>query len=88
MYAELLQPDQGGSLSVLERLERRGGVTVPRNVREPSEELLMPSVGRDVHSPHRLTLTRKAHQEGRVLKSQRQLADGEVERVGLGPPVV
>jgi hypothetical protein len=74
-------------VSVRELLARSGGTIVLRNVRELREELNMPLV-RDVHSPHRLTHTRKAHQQGRVLKSRRNLADGEVERVGLWPPVV
>jgi hypothetical protein len=38
-------------MSVREWLVRCGGATVPRNVREPSEELLTPSADRDVHSP-------------------------------------
>jgi hypothetical protein len=42
----------------------------------------------DVRSPQRLTLTMKAHQQQRVLKSDRHLANSEVERVGLQPPVV
>ena len=74
-------------MSVRELLVRDGGAIVPRNVREPTEKLCTPLSG-DVRSPHRLALTRKAHQQGRVLKSHRQLADGEVERVGLRPPVV
>jgi hypothetical protein len=32
--------------------------------------------------------TRKPHQQRRVLKSHRHLAESEVERVGLRPPVV
>ena len=87
MYAELLQPDQGGSVRVLERLVCREGASVPWNVLEPSEEVLMPS-GRDVHSAHRLAYTQKARQQGHVLKSRCQLGDGEVERVRLGPPPV
>jgi hypothetical protein len=63
-------------------------VIVPRNVHELSEEVIMPSLSRDVHSLHRLAFTRKAHQQRRLLKSRHQLADGEVERVGLGPPVI
>jgi hypothetical protein len=75
-------------VSVRKRLVRRGGAIVPQNIRELSEKLLTPSAGRDVHSPHHLTLTRKAHQQGRVLKIRHQLTDGEVERMGLGSPVV
>jgi hypothetical protein len=75
-------------VSVHKRLVRHGGAIVWRNVREPSEELVTPSAGRDVHNPHHLALTRKAHQQGCVLKSWRQFADSEVERVGLGPSMV
>jgi hypothetical protein len=74
-------------VSIRELLVRGGGVIVLRNVREPSEELSTPLVG-DVHSPQWLARTRKAHKQGRVLKSQRHLADGEVERVRLWPPLV
>jgi hypothetical protein len=42
----------------------------------------------DVHSPQQLARTRKTHEQGRVLKSQRHLADGEVERVRLRPLVL
>jgi hypothetical protein len=74
-------------VSVRELLVRGGGAIVLRNVREPSEELCTPLKG-DVRSPQRLALTRKAHQQRRVLKSHCHLADGEVERVGLRPLVV
>ena len=74
-------------MSVRELLVRGGSAIVPRNVREPSEKLRTPLSG-DVRSPQRLALTRKAHQQRRVLKSHRHLADGEVKRVGLRPPVV
>jgi hypothetical protein len=70
-------------VSVRELLVRGGGTIVPRDVREPSKELNTPVVGRDVYNPHRLALIKKAHQQGRVLNSQRQLANSEVERVGL-----
>jgi hypothetical protein len=60
MYVELLQPPQGGSLRVCECLVWGGGEIVSRNIRESSEEVRTPSVGRDVHRPHRLALTRKA----------------------------
>jgi hypothetical protein len=83
----MLQPSQGGSVSIRELLVRGGGAIVPRNAREWSEELCMPPI-RDVRSPQRLTLTRKAHQHRRVLESHCHLADGEVERVGLQPLVV
>jgi hypothetical protein len=63
------------------------GAIIPRNVREPSEEHRTP-LGGDVHSPQRLALTRKAHQQQRFLKSHRHLTDAEVKRVGLRPPVV
>jgi hypothetical protein len=39
MYAKLLQPRQGGSVSVRELLVRGERAIVPRNVRKPSEEL-------------------------------------------------
>jgi hypothetical protein len=74
-------------VSVRELLVRGGGAIVLRNVREPSEELRMP-LGGDVRRPQRLALTRKAHQQRHVLKSDRHLAHGEVERVSLQPPVV
>jgi hypothetical protein len=74
-------------VSVRELPVRGGGAIVPRNVGEPSEELCTPLRG-DVRSPQRLTLTRKAHQQRRVLKSHRHLADGEVEHVGLRALVV
>jgi hypothetical protein len=74
-------------VNVHELLVRGGGAIVPRNVHEPSEEHCTPLRG-DVRRPQRLALTRKAHQQRRVLKSHRHLADGEVERVGLRPPVV
>jgi hypothetical protein len=74
-------------MSVRELLVRGEGAIVPRNVREPSEELCTPLSG-DVRSPQRLALTRKVHQQRHVLKSHRHLADGEVECVGLRPPVV
>jgi hypothetical protein len=73
-------------VSVRELLVWGGGAIVLRNVREPSEELRTP-LGGDVHNPQRLAITRKAHQWRRVLKSDRHLADGEVERVGLRPLV-
>jgi hypothetical protein len=85
MYAKLMQPSQGGSVNVRVLLVR--SVIVPRNVRELSEELCMPISG-DVRSSQRFTLIRKAHQQRRVLKSHCHLADGEVEHVGLRPPVV
>jgi hypothetical protein len=89
MYAKLLQPSQGGFVSVCGLLVQGGGkgAIVPRNVREPREELCTPLSG-DVRSPQWLALTRKAHQQRRVLKSHCHLADGEVECVGLQPPVV
>jgi hypothetical protein len=62
MYAKLLQPRQGGSVSVRELLVRGGRAIVPRNVREPSKELLT-LVSGDVCGPQRLALTRKAHQQ-------------------------
>jgi hypothetical protein len=74
-------------VSVRELLVRGGRATVPRNVREPSEELRTPLSG-DVCGPQWLALTRKAHQQRCVLKGHRHLADGEVERVGLRPLVV
>jgi hypothetical protein len=74
-------------VNVREILVWGGGVIVPRNIREPSEELRMPLSG-DVRRPQRLALTRKAHQQRRVLKSRRHIADGEVELVGLQPLVV
>jgi hypothetical protein len=74
-------------VSVRKLLVRGWGAIVPRNVREPNEELRTP-LGGDVHSPQRLALTRKAHQQRRVLKSHRHLVDGEVKRVGLRPLVV
>jgi hypothetical protein len=45
MYVELLQPPQGGSVRVCEHLVWGGGEIVPRNIREPSEEVRTPSVG-------------------------------------------
>jgi hypothetical protein len=87
MYAKLLQPRQGGSVSVRELLVQGGRIIVPRNVREPSEELHTPISG-DVLGPQRLSLIRKAHQQRCVLKGHRHLADGEVERVSLQPLVV
>jgi hypothetical protein len=74
-------------VSVRELLVRGGRAIVPRNVCERSEELHTPVSG-DVRGPQRLALTRKAHQQQRVLKGHRHLADGEVERVGLRPSVV
>jgi hypothetical protein len=74
-------------VSVRELLVRGGRAIVLRNVHEPSEELCTPLSG-DVRGPQRLALTRKAHQQRRVLKGHCHLADGEVERVGLRPPVV
>jgi hypothetical protein len=73
-------------VSIRELLVRGGRAIVLRNVRESSEELRTPVSG-DVRGPQRLALTRKAHQQRRVLKGHRHLADGEVERVGLRPPV-
>jgi hypothetical protein len=70
-------------VSVRELLVRGGRAIVPRNVREPSEELHTPISG-DVRGPQRLALTRKAHQQLRVLKGHRHLADSEVERVVSG----
>ena len=70
-----------------QRRVREGGASVPRNVREPSEEVLTPR-GRDVDGPHRNAAARKARQEGHLLKSQCHLTDGEVERVRLEPPPV
>jgi hypothetical protein len=72
MYAKRLQPSQGGSVSVRELLVWGGRAIVPRNVREPSEELRTPISG-DVRGPQRLSLTRKAHQQRRVLKGHRHL---------------
>jgi hypothetical protein len=74
-------------VTVRELLVRGGRAIDPRNIREPSKELRTP-VSRDVLSPQWLVLTRKAHQQQRVLKGHRHLADGEVERVGLRPLVV
>jgi hypothetical protein len=74
-------------VSVRELLVRGGHAIVPRNVRESNEELRTPVSG-DVRGPQRLALTRKAHQQRRVLKGQRHLTHGEVEHVGLRPPVV
>jgi hypothetical protein len=74
-------------MSVCELLVWGGHAIVPRNVCEPSEGLRTPISG-DVRGPQRLALTRKAHQQRRVLKGHCHLADGEVERVGLRPPVV
>jgi hypothetical protein len=82
MYAKL-----GGSVNIRELLVLGRGTIFPRNIREASEELRMPLSG-DVRRPQRLVLTRKAHQQWRILKSHRHLADGEVERVGLRPLVV
>jgi hypothetical protein len=72
---------------VRELLVRGGRAIVPRNVHEPSEELRT-SVSGDVRGPQRLALIRKAHHQRRVLKGHRHIADSEVERVGLRPPVV
>jgi hypothetical protein len=72
-------------MRVRELLVLGGGAIVLRNIREPSEELRTPLSG-DVRRPRWFTLTRKAHQQRRVLKSHRHLADGEVEHVGLQPP--
>jgi hypothetical protein len=74
-------------VSVRELLVRSGRTIIPRNVREPSEELRTPVSG-DVRGPQRLALTRKAHQQQRVLEGHRHLTDGEVECVGLRPSVV
>jgi hypothetical protein len=74
-------------VSIRELLVRGGGAILPRNVRESSKELSNTLVG-DVHSSQRLARTRKSHQQGRVLKSHRHLADGKVEHVRLRPPVI
>jgi hypothetical protein len=74
-------------VNIRELLVRGGHAIVLRNVRERSEELHTPVRG-DVRGPQRLALTRKVHQQQRVLKGLRHIADGEVERVGLRPPVV
>jgi hypothetical protein len=74
-------------VNVRELRVRGGRAIIPRNVREPSEELRTPVSG-DACGPQRLALTRKAHQQRRALKGHRHLPDGEVERVGLRPLVV
>jgi hypothetical protein len=82
-----MQPRQGGSVSIRELLVRGGRVIVLRNARESSEELCTPVSG-DVLGSQRLAPIRKTHQQRRNLKGHRHLANGEVERVGLRPPVV
>jgi hypothetical protein len=74
-------------VSVRELLVQGGRAIVPKNDRELSEELRT-TVSKDVRGPQRLALTRKAHQQRHVLKGHHHLADDEVERVGLRPPVV
>jgi hypothetical protein len=51
-------------------------------------ELTDESVRESTSASQWLAQTRKAYQQGRVLKSRCHLADGVVECVGLRPPVV
>jgi hypothetical protein len=66
MYTKLLQPGQGGSMRVIERLVRLRRAIVPRNIHEPSKKDMSPS-HRDVNSPHNEACTWKVKQHPHVL---------------------